>query len=177
MSSAPTPLRFRTSKIVSTSRSLRAFAMCAKRSTHGTCCANCDARNSGAARNASIRTSCFSRSKISSRPLLPARPPVTRRTRWPQRRAPKSARANRGALPAHLPAKTARPYPANDAFSIHCNRLRRSPEFADSLRLPRQYGRDIPGGLTRSISPQSNSAKASRGRWVFHGCPWLAHGV
>lgn len=75
-------------------------------------------------------------------------------------------------------ARTARPYPASDAFAIHYSRRhRRLKSGAGAPRPVQRNGRDIPVGSTRLIFPQNSSAKASRGRWVCHGCPWLACGV
>jgi hypothetical protein len=47
------------------------------------------------------------------------------------------------------------------------------PQIEADLRalIRRRNGRDIPVGSTRSIFPQNSFAKASRKRWVCHGCP------
>jgi hypothetical protein len=75
-------------------------------------------------------------------------------------------------------ARTARAYPASDAFAIHYSRRHRRLESgAGAPRPVQRNGQDIPVGSIRLIFPQNSSAKASRGRWVCHGCPWLACGV
>src|SRR5258707_1297612 len=69
----------------------------------GICCANCSVRNSAGVRRSSIPSSCFWHSRILNKRLPATRRPTTRRTQWPQGARSEKRRANRGALPIHLP--------------------------------------------------------------------------
>src|SRR3984893_9095772 len=75
---------------------------CRKSIACGICCANCSVRSSAGVRRSSIPSSCFWPWKISSKPLPATRPPMTKDLAAARARGHKR-RANRGALPAHLP--------------------------------------------------------------------------